>query len=308
MFADPVTEYHVPALAEEVASLADGRRRIVDCTVGGGGHASRLLAVAERMLAIDRDPDAIAVARERIPDERVVWHLGSFAAPHILEAIADFQPDFVLFDLGISFRQVDDDTRGFSFRRGVSLDMRMNPSVGPAAADLLNTLEPNALAKIFAEVGDEPRARGLAAAVARRRTNAKFQTSDDFVGAIRSALGARSGPSDFARLFQALRIAVNRELEDLQTALPVVRDAVQPGGIIAVISYHSGEDRRVKRLFQEWSRSCTCPPRQPVCTCRGRPFGRMDPKRPIRPSEAETARNPRSRSAKLRVFRRADTP
>lgn len=174
---------------------------------------------------------------------------------------------------------------------------------GPTAADLLNRRSAAALADIFHEYGDEPRSRRVANHIVRRRERGPFQTSDDLVNAIRSALGPRSGPSDFARLFQALRIAVNDELGELERALPGLRDALAPEGRIAVITYHSGEDRIVKQAFREWERACVCPPPQPICTCRGRPLGRRDPRRPILPTPDEIGVNRRARSAKLRAFR-----
>jgi len=170
------------------------------------------------------------------------------------------------------------------------------------AADLLNTWPEARLADAFAELADEPHARRLARAIVRRRARAPFESSDDLVNAIREARGPRSGPSDFARLFQALRIVVNQELEQLELALPALRATLAPGGRMAVITYHSGEDRIVKHAFREWSRSCVCPPRQPVCTCRGHPLGRLLTRKPIRPGPAEVRDNPRARSAQLRAF------
>jgi len=173
---------------------------------------------------------------------------------------------------------------------------------GVTAADLLNTWPDARLADAFAELADEPHARRLARAIVKRRATAPFATSDDLVNAIREARGPRSGPSDFARLFQALRIVVNQELEQLELALPALRATLAPGGRMAVITYHSGEDRIVKHAFREWSRSCVCPPRQPICTCRGRPLGRLLTRKPIRPGPAEVRDNPRARSAQLRAF------
>jgi 16S rRNA (cytosine1402-N4)-methyltransferase len=218
-----------------------------------------------------------------------------------LAEIARFRPDFVLLDLGVSSEQLDTDGRGFSFRPGVPLDMRMEHR-GRSAAELLNRLPEHELAALFREYGDERRARRLAATVVQRRQT-PFTTSDDLVNAIRAALGPRTGPATFARLFQAVRIAVNDELGELRRALPYLRDALVPGGRLAVISYHSGEDRIVKHSFREWARACVCPPAQPLCTCRGRALGRLDPAKPIVPAAAETAANPRARSAKLRAFR-----
>ena len=299
------TPYHVPALAPAVARLAAGRRRVVDGTVGGGGHAALFLAAGAEVLAIDRDPDALAAARDRLGDDRIRYLAATFAEPAAVATAAQFRPDFVFLDLGVSSRQLDADARGFSFRPGIALDMRMTPH-GPTGAELLNTLSREALATVFREFGDEPRGARLAGVVVERRGRAPLATSDDLVGAIRRALGPRTGPSDFARLFQAVRIAVNDERAELEEALPALRDALAPGGILAVISYHSGEDRIVKGAFREWGRACVCPPGQPVCRCRGRALGTVLTRRPIRPDTDEERDNPRARSARLRAFEVAD--
>ena len=174
----------------------------------------------------------------------------------------------------------------------------------PSAGELLDEADERELERIFREFGDEPRAGRLAREVVRRRANRPFRTSDDLVGAIRGALGARTGPSDFARLFQAVRIAVNDELDGLARALPALRDRLAPGGILAIIAYHSGEDRLVKHAFRDWSTDCICPPRQPMCTCGGnRALGETLTRRAMTATADETARNPRSRSAKLRAWR-----
>ncbi len=223
----------------------------------------------------------------------------------MLDRIAAFGPDLILLDLGVSSRQLDDEALGFSFRPGVPLDMRM-ARAGPTGAELLNTAAESELADWFANYADQPRARRLAAGITRRRARQPFTTSDDLVNAIRGALGPRTGPADFARIFQAVRIAVNDELAGLDAALPRLRDALVPGGALALISYHSGEDRIVKHAFREWSKACVCPPQFPVCQCRGRPLGRELARRPVTPGPAEVAENPRARSAKLRIFRVAD--
>ncbi len=175
------------------------------------------------------------------------------------------------------------------------------------ARDVLNTWSVERLAAVFGEYADERRGRALAREIIRRRLNAAFVISDDFVNAIRAVLGPRSGPPDFARLFQALRIAVNAELDALTIALPALRDALVPAGRLGVITYHSGEDRIVKHAFREWSRDCICPPRQPVCTCRGQALGRVLTKKPIAPPSAEIASNARARSARFRAFETAAT-
>ena len=170
------------------------------------------------------------------------------------------------------------------------------------AAELLNTLDEAELSHIFREYGDEPRANRLARQIVHRRDRKPMHVSDDLVDAIRGAFGARMGPGDFARLFQAVRIAVNDELGMLGKALPLLRDRLKPGGRLAVISYHSGEDRLVKHTMREWSLSCVCPPRQLQCTCRGKPLGQLITKRAITASPEQRARNPRSRSARLRAW------
>jgi 16S rRNA (cytosine1402-N4)-methyltransferase len=297
----PQDPYHVAVLASEVRRLSHGRRRIVDATVGGGGHAALFLADGAEVLALDRDPEALAAARARLGEQSVRYIAASFVHPEARAAVLEFRPDFALLDLGVSSHQLDQDSRGFSFRPGVPLDMRMDRT-GATAAELLNTLPADRLSNAFHDLADEPRARRLAATIVERRARAPLETSDDLVGAIRRALGPRTGPGDFARLFQAVRILVNGELDALAEALPAFRDALVPGGILAVISYHSGEDRLVKDAFREWARACVCPPELPVCRCRGRPLGRQLTRRPIRPDQAEAAANPRARSARLRAF------
>ncbi|HWA40922.1 MAG TPA: 16S rRNA (cytosine(1402)-N(4))-methyltransferase RsmH [Gemmatimonadales bacterium] len=294
---------HIPVLLAPIREAARGAHRVVDATLGHGGHAEMFLGLGAEVLGIDRDPEALAIARARLGD-RLRTFEGPYASDEALAAVAAFRPDFILLDLGVSSRQLDDDARGFTFRPGASLDMRMGRE-GPTGADLLNTASEGTLADIFHQWGDERKARPLAREVVRRRGNAPFATSDDLVNAIRSVLGPRSGPGDFARLFQALRIAVNDELAGLERALPAFLEALVPGGQLAVIGYHSGEDRVAKHLFQEWARSCVCPPEQPMCTCRGTPLGTLVPRKPIVADDAEVASNPRARSARLRIFRKA---
>ena len=296
--------YHLPVLADAVAELARGRERAVDATVGGGGHASRLRSLGLQVLGLDRDPEALRRARAVLGDDPAVALLHApFGSADARAAVAAFRPDLILLDLGVSSRQLDADVRGFSFRPGAPLDMRMDPGVGPTAAELLNTLPVDDLADVFYAFGDERRSRRLAQTVVERRPLA---TSDDLVGAIRRALGPRSGPGDFARLFQAVRIAVNEEFEQLATALPAFRDALAPGGILLVITYHSGEDRLVKQAFRAWSARCVCPPGQPICTCRGRALGHLPFRKAHVADPDEVAANPRARSARLRAFVRDD--
>ena len=298
------TEFvHAAVLSEEVVRLLAGCRRVVDGTVGAGGHSRLLLDAGAEVLAVDQDPAAVRAARAALGQRSTVLE-AEFGAAARGSAVAAFEPDGVLLDLGVSSPQLDDASRGFTFRPGAPLDMRMSGE-GGSAADWLNGEPEGALARAFADFGDEPRARALARAVVRRRARRSFATSDDLVGAIRAVLGPRSGPPDFARLFQAVRIAVNDEVTRLAGAIESFREVLAPGGTLVVIAYHSGEDRVVKHAFREWARACVCPQEQPVCSCRGRALGEVVTRRAVRPGEAEIAANPRARSARLRAFRKA---
>jgi 16S rRNA (cytosine1402-N4)-methyltransferase len=302
---DATTRYHAPVLLGPVLAAARGARRVVDGTLGDGGHADALRAAGSEVLGIDRDPAAIERSRARLGERGMRYLLARYDDEAALAAAAGVRPEMVLLDLGVSSHQLDESDRGFTFRPGAPLDMRMG-ATGPSGADLLNQADESALERIFADFGDERHARRLAREIVRRRGRHRFSTSDDLVNAIRAILGPRAGPGDFARLFQAVRIAVNRELEGLERALPALRDALVPGGRLAVITYHSGEDRLVKHAFREWARACVCPPKQPVCTCRGQPLGRVEPRKPIVPDPAEIEANPRARSAHLRIFQVGD--
>lgn len=295
---------HQPVLLDPILALLAGSRRVLDGTAGGGGHARALADAGAEVLAIDQDPVAVAAATERLAGTNARVLRLNFAEAAKAAVVQAFRPDAVLLDLGVSSPQIDEDQRGFTFRHGAALDMRMSDE-GDTAADWLNQSEAEELAQSFKEYGDEPRARRLAGEIVRRRANKLFATSDDLVDAIRATLGARSGPPDFARLFQAVRIVVNGELERLERALPELRELLEPGGILAVIAYHSGEDRIVKHAFREWSRSCICPEGQPVCTCRGRALGTVITRKPIEAGAEEQEQNPRARSAHLRAFRKA---
>lgn len=302
--------YHVPVMVREVLGYLRPERGglFFDGTVGGGGHSEAILEASDaaRVIGVDRDPEAIEAAGGRLArfGDRVELVCGNFAevAERLEEELAG-----ALLDLGVSSRQLDESERGFSFRPGVPLDMRM---AGPGAstvtaADLLNELPEVELAELFRRYGEEPRARRLAAEVVKRRRRERFETSDDLMAAMRVALGPRMDAQDKARIFQALRIAVNEELGALERALPALRDRLEPGGVLVVLSYHSLEDRRVKEAFREWSQRCVCPPELPVCQCRGRALGRALTRKPVLPDEAEVAANPRARSARLRAWEKA---
>ena len=305
-----MSAYHAPVLVEEVLELLEPARGGVylDGTVGGGGHSEAILnAGAEagaRVIGVDRDTEALAEAGRRLAGygRRFEARHGNFADE--AEAV---EPGLAgaLLDLGISSHQIDATERGFSFRSGSPLDMRMGQAAGTTAADVLNGYEEDELVRVLREFGEEPRARPIARRVVSRRGQRPFQTSDDLNEILRDVYGRGLSAQDQARIYQALRIEVNRELEALDRALESLRERLAPEGVLAVIAYHSLEDRRVKNAFREWSRSCLCPPELPVCVCRGAPLGETLTRKPVRPTDDEVEANPRSRSARLRAWRKA---
>jgi 16S rRNA (cytosine1402-N4)-methyltransferase len=305
--------YHAPVMVRECMDLLQPERGglFLDGTLGGGGHAEALLERGPEAIlyGIDRDPDALAEASKRLArfGDRFRPVRSNFADALETAGIADGTLNGVLLDLGISSHQIDVDARGFTFRPGAPLDMRMGQSSADeaSAADLLNTLEEEELATIFYRYGEERRSRKLARIVAEMRDAEPFATSDQLQRAIDRALGSRTEIADRARIFQALRIAVNGEIEALERALENFRDGLAPGGVFAVMSYHSLEDRLVKNAFRDWSMECVCPPGLPVCRCRGRALGTTLTRKPVDASAAETAANPRARSAHLRGWRAA---
>lgn len=310
--------YHAPVLAAEVLAFVGDAKTALDGTLGGGGHSAAMLEHGvERVVGIDRDAAAIATARERLESYersgRFSAVSGNYADPDVLEAAEgqvlrlaqdDVAFDAILLDLGVSSRQLDAEDRGFTFREGAPLDMRMDSEAPVDAAAWLNESDEKEVARVLKEYGDEPKSHRMAREITKRRENRPFHTSDDLVGAIRAVLGPRSGPGDFARIFQAVRIAVNDELSGLTSALPALRDRLSPGGRLIVISYHSGEDRIVKHAFRDWSTDCVCPPKQPACTCRGAALGETMTRKSVVAADEEIRLNPRARSARLRAWRR----
>lgn len=315
----PDTVYHRPVMVIEVlkylglATTHGSPRRIFDGTVGGGGHAAAILDAVEdvRLLAVDRDPDALARASERLDsarDEgRVQFLRAAFDEAARRVGVAGPSLHGALLDLGISSHQIDADARGFTFRDGAPLDMRMGKEAGAraTAADLLAELGEDELRQLLRRKGEEPRARVIARAIVEARTESPLETSDDLTAVMGQALGRPPLVKEKARVFQALRIEVNDEIGSLERALPALRDALLPGGVLVVIAYHSLEDRPVKRTLREWSRSCICPPELPVCRCRGHALGELLTRSVVRPSDEEVEANPRARSARLRAWRKA---
>ena len=307
----PTESDHVPVLAEEVVSLLDPRpgETIVDGTFGAGGHASLLASRLRgdgRLIAIDRDP-SVSPFFERVRRETGVkarLHHGEFST--VLQHLAEngVRADVVLLDLGVSSMQLDRPDRGFSYAVDAPLDMRMDPGASFSARELVNEGEERELADIFKRYGEERYARPIARAIVKRRTVQPFERTADLVEVIKAAIPApaRFGEGHPAkRVFQALRIEVNDELGSLERALPAVLEMLRPGGRLAVISFHSLEDRIVKQFFRREEQGCTCPPDFPVCVCGAEATMRATPRRAVRPTAAEIARNPRAASARLRV-------
>lgn len=304
---DPSPRAHIPVLAEELVDLIapSPGDTVIDCTFGGGGHA-RL--IAERigpqgtLIAIDRDP----VARERFElFSREAECQLRFVATEFSEALGALQregvrADALYMDLGMSSLQVDAPERGFSYSHEAPLDMRMDPRQELTAAEILNTWPESRLVQILRGLGEERYAGGIAREIIRRRP---LETTSDLVDAIKSGMptAARFGSGHPARRsFQALRIAVNGELDAIDAALPIAWDTLKIGGRMAAISFHSLEDRRVKRFFAGLAVGCTCPPDLPICACGHEPEAELLNRRSITADERELEENPRSRSARLR--------
>jgi 16S rRNA (cytosine1402-N4)-methyltransferase len=305
------TADHVPVLAAEVRELlaVEPGETVIDGTFGAGGHAELLAADLEgkgRFIAIDRD----ATVRpyfdrfQRSAGVQARFLRGDFAIVLGQLADNDVRADAILLDLGVSSMQIDRPERGFSYAADAPLDMRMDPSAPRSAREIVNEAGERELAEIFRRYGEERFSRQIARAIVRRRAERPFERTTDLVEVVRGAIPAprRFGDGHPAkRVFQALRIVVNEELESLEQALPTALRLLRPGGRIAVISFHSLEDRIVKRFFAAQARGCTCPPDLPVCVCGKEPTLRLVARKAVRPSPAETAENPRAASARLRV-------
>jgi 16S rRNA (cytosine1402-N4)-methyltransferase len=302
---------HVPVLAEEVRACLDVQpgETIVDATFGAGGHASILAADLRgkgKLIAIDRDPTARTYFERLAKNATVNTRLlrGDFGV--VLPQLADngVRADAVLLDLGVSSMQLDRPERGFSYAADAPLDMRMDPTQDESARDVVNTWSERDLLMIFRRYGEERYAKQIARSIVRRRREQPFERTGELVDTIKCAIPApaRFGDGHPAkRVFQALRIAVNGELDSLESALPAALEMLRPGGRLAVISFHSLEDRIVKRFMRDRERGCTCPPDFPICVCGHEPELRALQRRPIRPGQAEVAANPRSASARLRA-------
>jgi 16S rRNA (cytosine1402-N4)-methyltransferase len=300
---------HVPVLYDEVLAWLQPRPGgwYIDATLGAGGHARGILLASQpggRLLGLDADPDALQYASKVLEPfgDRVSLRVANFRQlEEVAGALGIREVDGILMDLGLSSRQLNAAERGFSFAQDGPLDMRMDRRQGSSAADLVNTLSEAELSDVLWQYGEERQARRIAKAIAAERPLA---TTGQLADLVTRTVGRREKIHPATRTFQALRIAVNDELDALKTALPQARDLLRQGGRLAVIAFHSLEDRVVKQFYRQEARDCVCPPELPVCVCQHRATLRVLTPKPVRPSAGETARNPRSRSARLRVAER----
>jgi 16S rRNA (cytosine1402-N4)-methyltransferase len=309
-------EGHLPVLAEEVIEMlqpAAGSLQI-DATVGGGGHTERILEASDpdgRLLGLDADGAAIARVAQRLErfGDRLVLRQANFRELGSVAPAAGFGAvDGLLFDLGLSSFQLADTERGFGFRAGGPLDMRFDTGRGVSAADLLATLDATELTALFRQFGEEPFAPRIARAIVEARRTAPITTAEELATLV-ERVAPRTAPGrrrihPATRVFQALRIAVNEELDALSEALAVAVDLLRPGGRLVVLSYHSLEDRIVKRFLDAERKGCICPPSVPVCVCGRTPRLRLVTRPSLTPTDAEIAANPRARSARLRAAER----
>ncbi|MCE5283745.1 MAG: 16S rRNA (cytosine(1402)-N(4))-methyltransferase RsmH [Deltaproteobacteria bacterium] len=307
--------FHRPVMLEAVvASLGCRKGGIwVDGTLGGAGHAEAILkstAPDGRLIGIDADADALEAARRRLDPfgERKILVRGNFAdMEEILTSLNIAKIDGVLLDLGVSSHQLDTASRGFSFALEGPLDMRMDQGRGPSASDLIQTLPEGEIERILRQYGEERMAGRIARAIVARRASGPIRTTTDLAAVVLKAMprsASRQKIHPATRTFQALRIAVNGELENLREALTSGTERLRTGGRFSVISFHSLEDRVVKAFFRDGEKGCLCPPTLPICACGRRPTLRVLTKKPVTPTEAEIADNPRARSAKLRSAER----
>ena len=300
---------HVPVLLNEcLEGLAiDPAGTYLDGTAGGGGHSGEIARrlVTGRLISLDQDPDAVAAATERLKGLPATVVRANFRdARRALAGLGVTSLNGALLDLGVSSHQLDDGGRGFSYRQDEPLDMRMSQS-GPTAADLVNSESREELARILREYGEEPYAWAIAGRIVRQRQQKPFATTLELADAIASALPPavrRKDKNPSRRSFQAIRIAVNGEMDALSEGLDEIFDLLAPGGRFAVITFHSLEDRLVKNRFRQWATACTCPPEYPVCVCGGRAKAKLITRKPIEAAPDELELNRRSRSAKLRVI------
>ncbi len=296
---------HKSVLFDEAIKALDlnENKIIVDGTAGGGGHSGEIAKTAKRVISIDQDPDAIAVLNERLGDKEnvTVVHDNYSNIKNIISNLNIDKIDGLLLDLGVSSFQLDTAERGFSFHKDAPLDMRMSKS-GLSAYDVVNNYDERQLADIIYRYGEEKFSRRIAANIVKSRAEKPIETTFELVDIIKSSMPQRAMRDSHParRTFQAIRIEVNAELDVLKSTLEDAFDILAPGGRIAIITFHSLEDRIVKEQFAKWCQGCTCPKEFPVCVCGNKPKGKIF--KSISPSETELEENPRARSSRLRIF------
>ncbi|MTI81415.1 MAG: 16S rRNA (cytosine(1402)-N(4))-methyltransferase RsmH [Firmicutes bacterium] len=304
--------FHVPVLRDEVLKnlkLKSGGI-YVDCTLGGAGHSREILertTPSGRLIGIDQDPQALKAAREKLEQfgERVITVQSNFSRlSAVLQELNISEVDGVLFDLGVSSPQLDNPERGFSYMHDAPLDMRMSPENPLAAKELINELPASELSSIISEYGEERWASRIAKFIVEEREKKPLTTTLELVEVIKKAIPAgarRTGPHPAKRTFQAIRIAVNKELDILKDSFGQALEVLRPGGRLCVITFHSLEDRITKEVFKYMAKDCVCPPELPVCKCDKKKEVKIITRKPVTASEEELEQNPRARSAKLRV-------
>lgn len=301
--------HHIPVLLNETIELLDCKPGsvIVDGTLGGGGHASEILrriVPGGLLVGIDQDPEALKAARERLvsyEDSLITVHDNFANLEEIMHRCSLSHIDGMVIDLGVSSHQLDKGSRGFSYQEDARLDMRMNPDQDLSAYEVVNEYEEARLARIIAEYGEERWAKRIAQFIVKNRP---IETTGQLAEVIKAAIPARArrrGPHPAKRTFQAIRIEVNNELENLKQVLEQAVSFLRPGGRLCVITFHSLEDRIVKNAFRNMENPCTCPPKAPICSCGKKPLIKILTRKPIKPSDEEVEANPRARSAKLRA-------
>ena len=304
---------HVPVLLHQTIDglNIDPDGVYVDCTAGGGGHSSAIaekLSDKGRLISLDRDPDAVKAATERLSEfgNAMVIHRNYSELDKVLDELGIDAVDGILMDLGVSSHQLDEESRGFSYHSDAPLDMRMSQT-GMSAADIVNTFDEQQLAKIIFEYGEEKFSRRIASNIIRARETAPIETTLQLADLIRESVPqkARRDKNPCKKTFQAIRIAVNGEFDHLSEGLDKAFEALKPGGRLAVITFHSLEDRIVKQRFAGWCKGCICPPDFPQCVCGRKPQGKLVNRKPIEADEKELESNNRSRSAKLRIIERS---
>lgn len=304
---------HVSVMAREVKEFLrpEPRRRYLDGTLGGGGHTEQILMQScpdGEVLGLDLDDEALAAARQRLAGfgNRLVVRQANFAAAKaILSEIGWHAVDGIVLDLGVSSYQLESRERGFSFRNGARLDMRMDRRQSLDAYEIVNAFSVTELERILRQYGEEPQARRIALAIASERKFKAITTTAELAAIVaRVKRGQRRDHHPATQTFQALRIAVNRELENLDRFLEDGYELLQPPGRLVVITFHSLEDRRVKNAFRKWNQNCICPPRTPICQCGWSKKVKLLTTKPLSPSATEMKANPRARSARLRAVER----